>query len=119
MNAGVSVGPLEAPHRSDRGRGVRAPIKEGMGMAFRKGTPRRLLVLVFAGMAFWALPAAAQAKTIKVPATGSTTTIQEAINAASPGDTVAVASGTYSGPTVSVTKSKLTITGRASAIIDA
>jgi len=70
-------------------------------------------------MAFWALPAAAQAKTIKVAATGSTTSIQEAIEAAAPGDTVSVAPGTYTGPTVRVTKSDLTLTGSVAATIDA
>jgi len=72
-----------------------------------------------AAMAFWALPAAAQAKTIKAAATGSTTSIQNAIEAAAPGDTISVAPGTYTGPTVRVTKSDLTITGSVAATIDA
>jgi parallel beta-helix repeat protein len=63
--------------------------------------------------------AAAQAKTIKVAPTGSTAAIQEAVDAASPGDTIKVASGTYTGPTVSVKTSGLTITGSKSAVIDA
>src|SRR6476469_3283647 len=79
----------------------------------------RMLAIAGAGAMFWLLPATAQAKTIKVPATGSTTSIQEGINAASPGDTVSVASGTYKGPTISVTKNNLTITGSAAAVIDA
>jgi len=82
-------------------------------------TTFRLLLVAVAGMAFWALPSAAQAKTIKVAATGSTTSIQEAIEAAAPGDTVSVAPGTYTGPTVSVTKSDLTLEGSVAATIDA
>ena len=89
-------------------------------MFFRsRRTTFRLLLVAVAGMAFWALPSAAQAKTIKVAATGSTTSIQEAIEAAAPGDTVSVAPGTYTGPTVSVTKSDLTLEGSVAATIDA
>src|ERR1051326_3922067 len=65
------------------------------------------------------LATAAQAKTIKVAPTGSTLSIQEAVDAASPGDTIKVASGTYAGPTVNVKTSGLTITGSKSAVIDA
>ena len=65
------------------------------------------------------LPAAAQAETIKVPATGSTASIQAAINAASPGDTISVAPGTYTGPTVNVNKDGITITRPPAAVIDA
>src|SRR6476659_82547 len=79
----------------------------------------RMLAIAGAGAMFWLLPATAQAKTIKVPATGSTTSIQEAINAAASGDTVSGGSGTYTGPTVKVEKSNLTLTGSAGAIIDA
>src|SRR6476469_2717730 len=79
----------------------------------------RMLAIAGAGAMFWLAPATAQAKTIKVPATGSTASIQEAINAAASGDTVSVASGTYTGPTVRVTNSNLTITGSAAAVIDA
>ena len=79
----------------------------------------RLLLVAVACMAFWALPSGAQAKTIKVAATGSTTSIQAAIEAAAPGDTVSVAPGTYKGPTVRVTKSNLTLEGSVAATIDA
>src|SRR5256885_17115314 len=77
------------------------------------------MLVAVAGMAFWAAPSVAQAKTIKVAATGSTTSIQNAIEAAAPGDTVSVAPGTYTGPTVRVTKSDLTISGSVAATIDA
>jgi parallel beta-helix repeat protein len=88
-------------------------------MVFKHRAGIRLVVLALMSLAVWMLPAVAQAKTIKVPATGSTTSIQEAVNAAAPGDVVSVAAGTYKGPTVSVTKSNLTITGSAAAVIDA
>jgi parallel beta-helix repeat protein len=65
------------------------------------------------------VPATAQARTIKVAPTGKTSTIQAAVNEAAPGDTISIASGTYSGPTISVTTSRLTITGTRAAIIDA
>ncbi len=76
------------------------------------------LATVLAG-ACCMLAAAAQAKTIKVSATGSTLAIQEAVDAASPGDTIKVVPGTYTGPTVSVKTSDLTITGSKAAIINA
>ena len=79
----------------------------------------RLFVLALVGIACWVLPATAQARTISVAPTGSTTAIQNAINEAAPGDTISVAPGTYSGPTISVKTSGLTITGSAAAIIDA
>src|SRR5258708_27189280 len=88
-------------------------------MVFKHRAGIRLLVVALTGSAFWVLPAAAQAKTIKVPATGRTTSIQEAVNAASPGDTVSVAPGTYTGPTLRVTTSNLTLTGSTAATIDA
>ena len=88
-------------------------------MVFKHRAGIRLLVVALTGSAIWVLPAAAQAKTIKVPATGRTTSIQEAVNAASPGDTVSVAPGTYTGPTLRVTTSNLTLTGSTAATIDA
>ena len=57
------------------------------------------------------LPAATQAATINVPATGSTASIQAAVDAASPGDTIVVAPGIYTGPTVNVEKDGITIRG--------
>lgn len=62
---------------------------------------------------------AAQAKTIKVVANGTTEAIQTAIDAAGPYDTVMVPPGTYSGPTVKVEKSNLTLKGSRGAVIDA
>jgi parallel beta-helix repeat protein len=91
---------------------------EGNDMVLR-GSAIRLLVAALACSACWLLAATAEAKTTKVVPTGSTQAIQNAINAASPGDTIAVAPGTYSGPTISVTTSDLTITGSKAAIIDA
>src|SRR5262245_28009830 len=79
----------------------------------------RLLVIVLMGMACLMLAATARANTITVPATGSTVAIQNAVNAAAPGDTIVVSPGTYSGPTVHVQTSNLTITGGPAAIIDA
>lgn len=79
----------------------------------------RLLAAVLAVAVWGMLPATAQAKTIKVAPTGSTKAIQDAVNAAAPGDTIVVAPGTYSGPTISVQTSDLTITGTKAAIIDA
>jgi pectin methylesterase-like acyl-CoA thioesterase len=69
--------------------------------------------------ACWVVAVPAQATTIKVAPTGSTLAIQEAVDAASPGDTIKVAPGTYTGPTVSVKTSALTIAGSKSAVIDA
>jgi parallel beta-helix repeat protein len=65
------------------------------------------------------LAATARANTITVPSTGSTVAIQNAVNAAAPGDTIVVSPGTYSGPTVYVQTSNLTITGSPAAIVDA
>ena len=88
-------------------------------MVLKRRRAVRLLVVAVAGIAWWMLPATAQARTINVAPTGSTTAIQNAINEAAPGDTISVASGTYSGPTISVKTSGLTITGSAAAIINA
>jgi parallel beta-helix repeat protein len=90
-----------------------------MNMVLKQRSAVRLLVVAVAGIAWWMLPATAQARTINVAPTGSTTAIQNAINEAAPGDTISVASGTYSGPTISVKTSGLTITGSAAAIINA
>jgi parallel beta-helix repeat protein len=76
-----------------------------------------LLALALLGAAL--LATAAQAKTIKVVANGTTEAIQTAINSASPYDTVMVPPGTYSGPTVKVETSNLTLKGPKSAIVDA
>jgi len=65
------------------------------------------------------VPSTAQAKTIRVAPTGSTSAIQMAVDEAVPGDTIRVAPGTYSGPTISVKTSGLTITGSKAAIVDA
>ena len=88
-------------------------------MVLKQRSAVRLFVLALVGSACWMLPATAQARTINVAPTGSTTAIQNAINEAAPGDTISVASGTYSGPTISVKTSGLTITGSAAAIINA
>src|SRR5258708_21088855 len=88
-------------------------------MVFKPRAGIRVLVVGLTGSAIWVLPAAAQAKTIKVPATGRTTSIQEAVNAASPGDTVSVAPGTYTAPTLSVTRSNLTLTSSTAPTLDA
>jgi parallel beta-helix repeat protein len=61
----------------------------------------------------------AQARTIRVSPTGSTGAVQAAVDEAAPGDTIVVAPGTYSGPTIGVKTSGLTITGSKAAIIDA
>lgn len=80
---------------------------------------RTLGLLAVALLGMTGLATAAQAKTIKVVANGTTEAIQSAINAASPYDTVVVPPGTYSGPTVTVEKSDLTLKGSRAAIIDA
>jgi parallel beta-helix repeat protein len=83
-------------------------------------TAKRTLGLLAAALLCAALLAtAAQAKTIKVVANGTTEAIQTAINAAEPFDTVVVPAGTYAGPTVTVEKSNLTLKGSQAAIIDA
>jgi parallel beta-helix repeat protein len=73
-----------------------------------------VVVLTVLGCAVVASPAAARAsRTIVV-----TTTIQAAVDAAQPGDTVLVPPGTYR-ESVQVTKSHLTITGSRAAVLDA
>jgi parallel beta-helix repeat protein len=98
---------------------VRTYRKEGIDMVLKQRSAIGLFVLALVGIACWMLPTTAQARTINVAPTGSTTAIQNAINEAAPGDTISVAPGTYSGPTISVKTSGLTITGSAAAIIDA
>jgi parallel beta-helix repeat protein len=71
------------------------------------------LVLGVAAFAAILAPTTASAKNIKV-----TTTIQAAVNAASPGDTVVVPPGTYHEG-VLVTTSGLTIKGSTAAVLDA
>jgi parallel beta-helix repeat protein len=84
-----------------------------------KTAKRALGLLAVALLAAALLATAAQAKTIKVVANGTTEAIQTAIDAAGPYDTVTVPPGTYTGPTVKVEKSNLTLKGSRSAIIDA
>jgi len=88
--------------------------------------PRRALIPALLCAALLLIPtAAAQAhgghggKTITVKPTGSTAAIQAAVDAAHPGDTILVQPGVYSGDTVRVNTSDLTITGSSKAIIDA
>jgi parallel beta-helix repeat protein len=77
------------------------------------------LLTVALAVTVWCVPSTAQAKTIRVAPTGSTSAIQTAVDEAAPGDTIVVSPGTYSGPTVSVKTSGLTITGSKAAILDA
>lgn len=80
---------------------------------------RALGLLAVALLAAASLATAAQAKTIKVVPNGSTESIQTAIDAASEYDTVMVPPGTYTGPTVKVGESNITLKGSRGAIIDA
>jgi len=80
---------------------------------------RALGVVALAVLAMTCLAATAQAKTIKVVANGTTQAIQTAIDSAGPYDTVVVPAGTYTGPTVKVEESNLTLKGSRGAIIDA
>jgi parallel beta-helix repeat protein len=98
---------------------MRIHRKEGMDMVLKQRGAIRFFVVALVGIASWMLPTTAQARTINVAPTGSTTAIQNAVNEAAPGDTISVASGTYSGPTISVKTSGLTITGSSAAIINA
>src|SRR5262249_34715924 len=91
----------------------------GWNMVLKQRSTIRLLAIGLVGMACLMLAATARANTITVPPTGSTVAIQNAVNAAAPGDTIVVSPGTYSGPTVHVQTSNLTITGSPAAIIDA
>jgi parallel beta-helix repeat protein len=70
-------------------------------------------------LAALSLATAAQARTIKVVPDGTTQAIQAAVDVAQPYDTVWVPAGTYSGPTVSIEKSNLTLRGGRAAVIDA
>lgn len=88
-------------------------------MALVGNLARRTVALSIAAAALAALPATVQAKTITVAPTGNTQSIQNAVNAAAPGDTIAVSNGTYSGPTVNVEKNNITIRGSRSAVINA
>jgi parallel beta-helix repeat protein len=83
------------------------------------GARSPLAVFAAAVLVTLALAGAAQAKDIRVVANGKTQSIQAAIDAASPYDTVVVPAGTYTGPTVTVEKSNLTIKGSREAMIDA
>jgi parallel beta-helix repeat protein len=83
------------------------------------GARSPLAVFAAAVLVTLALAGAAQAKDIRVVANGKTQSIQAAIDAASPYDTVVVPAGTYTGPTVTVEKSNLPIKGSREAMIDA
>lgn len=89
-------------------------------MALYRRSALRPIVVAVAATVWWALMSSpAQARTIRVAPTGSTSAVQAAVNEAVPGDTILVAPGRYSGPTISVKTSGLTITGSKAAIIDA
>jgi len=72
------------------------------------------MMAIIAGLAIAALPAAARAGDVIVV----TTTIQAAINAANPGDTIVVPPGTYAECPV-VDKDNITIQGSTAAVINA
>jgi parallel beta-helix repeat protein len=85
----------------------------------KKTAKLALSLCALALLAALSLATVAQAKTIKVVANGTTQAIQAAVDAANPYDTVVVPDGTYSGPTVTVEKSNLTLKGSQAAVIDA
>lgn len=88
-------------------------------MVLKQRSVLRLIAVVLSAAVWCVLPSTAQARRIRVAPTGSTSAIQAAIDEAIPGDTIVVAPGTYSGPTISVRTSGLTIVGSKAAIIDA
>jgi parallel beta-helix repeat protein len=88
-------------------------------MVLNQRSAPRLLAVVLAAAVLCVLPSTAQARKIRVAPTGSTSAIQTAVNEANPGDTIVVSPGRYTGPTISVKTSGLTITGSKAAIIDA
>ena len=97
---------------------MRTNRMEEMNMVLKQRSALGLLAVALAATV-WCVPSAAQARKIRVAPTGSTSAIQTAVDEAVPGDPIVVAPGTYSGPTVSVKTSGLTITGSSAAIIDA
>jgi parallel beta-helix repeat protein len=97
---------------------MRTNRMEEMKMVLKQRSALGLLTVALAA-AVWCVPSTAQARKIRVAPTGSTSAIQTAVDEAVPGDTIVVAPGTYSGPTISVKTSGLTITGSKAAIIDA
>src|SRR6185437_14756405 len=109
--AGVSLGAFRAGRNAARAR------RAGVFMSKNARRTLGLLAVALLGAALLASPA--QAKTIKVVADGTTEAIQAAIDSASPFDTVVVPSGTYTGPTVKVETSNLTLKGSQKAVIDA
>lgn len=88
-------------------------------MVLNQRSALRPLGVALAATVLCVLPSTAQARKIQVAPTGSTSAIQTAVDEANPGDTIVVRPGTYSGPTISVKTSGLTITGSKAAIIDA
>ena len=85
----------------------------------RRSTIAPIVVAFVAAFSWAPMSSSAQARTIRVAPSGSTSAIQTAVNQAAPGDTIVLAPGTYSGPTITVETSGLTITGSKAAIIDA
>jgi parallel beta-helix repeat protein len=81
--------------------------------AMQKNMRVVIRTLVAAGLLAAAIPGAAHAETITV-----TSTIQDAVDAASPGDTIVVPRGVYH-ESVLVAKDRLTIRGSRSAVLDA
>jgi parallel beta-helix repeat protein len=97
---------------------MRTNRMEEMDMVLKQRSALGLLTVALAATVL-CVPSMAQARTIRVAPTGSTSAIQTAVDEAAPGDTIVVAPGTYSGPTISVKTSGLTITGSKAAIVDA